>query len=102
MRGIGVLQVEPTDCCNYIVKCASLIIKMAFCSRDPKGFFYLDVFEQLVNNLLEEQVEFDHIIFQWLGDPLVHPKIDSILNMAQILKHQVDIFALIPMELLGY
>ena len=36
-----------------------------------------------MNKLLEEQVDLMHY-FQWLGDPLVHPKIDSILNIPNI------------------
>ena len=91
MRGIGVLQIEPTDYCNLHCKmCKPHHQRWPSIHGIPKGFLSLTFFEQLVNNFLKEHVEFDHIIFQWLGDPLVHPKIDAILTIAQILKHQVN------------
>ncbi len=96
LKGYGVLQIEPTDYCN--LKC-----DMCRPHRDmwseihgiPKGFLALDVWETIVQNFVDDKVEFDHMIFQWLGDPLLHPQIDELLQIAQAnLSQQVQYFRL--------
>ena len=56
----------------------------------PKGFLSVDLWRDIVDGFVKDNVVFDHIIFQWLGDPLFHPKIHQILFEAQRLKGQVD------------
>ena len=84
LKGYGVLQVEPTDHCN-------LQCKMCRPHRDSwseihgvsKGFLSIDLWRKIVDDFVEQRIEFDHIIFQWLGDPLLHPKMDELLCVAQ-------------------
>jgi radical SAM protein with 4Fe4S-binding SPASM domain len=91
MRGVGVLQIEPTDYCNLTCKmCKPHHQQWNTIHGVPKGFLSISVFDSLIDDFLQNHIEFDHIIFQWLGDPLVHPKIDVLLKKAQKLKSNVN------------
>ena len=40
-----------------------------------KGFLKVDTWRQITEDLRRHHIEFDHIIFQWLGDPSLHPQL---------------------------
>ena len=84
LKGYGVLQVEPTDHCNLHCKmCKPHRDKWETIHGIPKGFLSVELWESIVKGFVLDNVEFDHIIFQWLGDPLMHPRIDRLLTIAQ-------------------
>ena len=80
---LGVLQVEPTDQCNLrCTMCAPHHEGWERVHSIPKGNLSIDLWEQILNGFVQDDIRFDHIIFQWLGDPLVHPRIMDLLLMA--------------------
>ena len=90
MHGIGVLQIEPTDYCNLSCQmCKPHHQHWNQIHGIPKGFLSIELFDSIVDGFLMENIEFDHIIFQWLGDPLLHPKIDVLLQKAQRMKQNI-------------
>ena len=83
LKGIGVLQVEPTDHCNLQCKmCAPHYHGWEEIHKTPKGFLDVELWKKLVDDFVEDNVRFDHIIFQWLGDPLIHPRLDDLIFYA--------------------
>ncbi len=82
-RGAGVLQVEPTDHCN---------LKCRMCAPHAEGWDtvhgvakgYLDpvLWEAVLDGLVRDDLSFDHIIFQWLGDPSLHPDLPRLVSAA--------------------
>ena len=56
----------------------------------PKGIFVSVVVGQDGSAFFRGAIEWDHIIFQWLGDPLLHPQLPDLIEMAQVLKDQVN------------
>jgi hypothetical protein len=84
LKGYGVLQVEPTDHCNLQCKmCRPHHDKWDTIHGISKGFLSVKIWENIVKGFVSDDVEFDHIIFQWLGDPLLHPNIDRLISIAQ-------------------
>ena len=84
LKGFGVLQVEPTDYCNLRCKmCRPHRDSWAEIHGVPKGFLSLNLWQKIVDDLARQRVEFDHVIFQWLGDPLLHPNMDKLVAIAQ-------------------
>jgi sulfatase maturation enzyme AslB (radical SAM superfamily) len=85
LKGIGVLQVEPTDQCN--LKCT-----MCAPHRDgweqihgvPKGYLSVPLWKSILEDLAASGHSFDHIIFQWLGDPLLHPQIEDLIAQTAV------------------
>ena len=47
-----------------------------------KGFLAVDTWRHITEDLQRHQVEFDHIIFQWLGDPSLHPQLPKLIELA--------------------
>ena len=94
LTGFGVLQVEPTDQCNLRCRmCAPHFEGWEQIHAVPKGYLSIPLWERIVQQFVEDEVIFDHIIFQWLGDPLLHPQIVDILRIAvQKLSSQVNYF----------
>ena len=91
LSGFGVLQVEPTDHCNLACgMCKPHAEQWAQIHAVPKGFLSVDLWTRVVDSFLEDGVTFDHIIFQWLGDPLFHPRLHEVIQQAQRLKGQVQ------------
>ena len=43
----------------------------------------METYSRLVEGLVADNVHFDHIIFQWLGDPSLHPHLEEMIAMAQ-------------------
>ncbi|MAA80150.1 MAG: hypothetical protein CL916_12925 [Deltaproteobacteria bacterium] len=80
---LGVLQVEPTDQCNLrCTMCAPHYEGWETVHAIPKGNLSVDLWEQILKGFVQDDIRFDHIIFQWLGDPLVHPRALDIMLMA--------------------
>jgi len=47
-----------------------------------KGMLSVGLWEQVVDGLVRDDVHFDHIIFQWLGDPSLHPELPRLIGIA--------------------
>lgn len=78
-----VLQVEPTDLCNLTcTMCAPHHEGWAQIHGVPKGTLDVRRWERIAAGLAAEDCRFDHVIFQWLGDPSLHPELHRILAVA--------------------
>lgn len=78
-----VLQVEPTDLCNLSCSmCAPHHEGWARIHGVPKGILDTARFARIVAGLAAEDCRFDHVIFQWLGDPSLHPELHRLLGLA--------------------
>lgn len=81
--GDGVLQVEPTDHCNLTcTMCAPHHEGWDQIHRIPKGYLDPDLWENILDTLVAEELRFDHLIFQWLGDPSLHPELPRLVGAA--------------------
>lgn len=79
--GDGVLQVEPTDHCNLSCRmCAPHFEGWETVHGVPKGHLDPALWSRIVDGLVEEDLRFDHIIFQWLGDPSLHPALPLLVG----------------------
>lgn len=79
----GVLQIEPTDQCNLRCRmCAPHHEGWEQIHSVPKGTMDMDLYGRIVDGLVADDCRFDHIIFQWLGDPSLHPELPRMLSMA--------------------
>ena len=77
----GVLQIEPTDVCNLSCSmCAPHHDGWEQIHGVPKGRMDLAVYRDVVEAL--EGCRFDHVIFQWLGDPSLHPDLEEMVGLA--------------------
>ncbi len=80
---LGVLQVEPTDQCNLACRmCAPHAEGWDTVHGVPKGLLDPARFDKILDRLVEEDCRFDHVIFQWLGDPSVHPRQEELVARA--------------------
>lgn len=78
-----VLQVEPTDHCNLACRmCAPHFEGWETVHGVPKGHLDPALWERVVQGLVADDQRFDHVIFQWLGDPSVHPELDRLVATA--------------------
>ena len=83
LRDLGVLQIEPTDMCNLRCSmCVPHFEQWDTIHGIPKGYLDVSLWESIVDGFLRDKLCFDHIIFQWLGDPLVHPHIMELISIA--------------------
>jgi len=78
-----VLQIEPTDLCNL----ACPMCTPQICGGDVHeglrpGFMDLDLYGDVVADLARHRFELDHLIFQWLGEPTLHPKLEEMVALA--------------------
>jgi len=48
----------------------------------PKGTMDMNVYRSILDGLVKDDCRFDHIIFQWLGDPSLHPALPEMLQLA--------------------
>ncbi len=79
----GVLQIEPTDMCNLRCKmCAPHAEGWEQIHAVPKGSMDMGLYESIIDGLVRDDCRFDHIIFQWLGDPSLHPQLPRMLQLA--------------------
>lgn len=80
---LGVLQVEPTDHCNLACRmCAPHFEGWAEVHGVPKGFLDPTLWDRVLASLVEDDLRFDHLIFQWLGDPSLHPALHRLVGAA--------------------
>lgn len=78
-----VLQVEPTDHCNLRCRmCAPHHEGWETVHGIPKGYLDPALWERVVAGLARDGQRFDHLIFQWLGDPSLHPELDRLVATA--------------------
>ncbi len=57
----------------------------------PKGFLSREVYESLLHTLVEEDLRFDHLILQWLGDPSLHRDLEWMIGEAsRVLRGRLD------------
>lgn len=85
-----VLQVEPTDHCNLRCRmCAPHHEGWETVHGVPKGYLDPALWERVVDGLCADDVRFDHIIFQWLGDPSLHPELHRLVRAAARLGDRV-------------
>jgi len=84
MRSCGVLQIEPTDFCN--LTCPMCHPQQGFRANLhgdlAKGYMDTDLFRKIVDGIAASDVCFDHLIFQWLGDPSLHPELFGMVRYA--------------------
>ena len=79
----GVLQIEPTDLCNLRCKmCAPHAEGWEQIHAVPKGSMDMALYARILDGLVDDDCRFDHIIFQWLGDPSLHPELPQMLKLA--------------------
>ncbi len=79
----GVLQIEPTDMCNLRCKmCAPHAEGWKQIHAVPKGSMDMRLYESIIDGLVQDNCRFDHIIFQWLGDPSLHPQLPRMIELA--------------------
>lgn len=84
MLAAPVLQVEPTDHCNLsCTMCAPHHEGWAQIHGVPKGTLDTARWARIAEGLAAEDCRFDHIIFQWLGDPSLHPELHRLLEIAR-------------------
>lgn len=83
MLAAPVLQVEPTDHCNLsCAMCAPHHEGWTQIHGVPKGFLDVARFRRIVDGLVADDLRFDHVIFQWLGDPSLHPDLHLLIGTA--------------------
>lgn len=84
-RNCGVLQIEPTDFCN--LTCPMCHPQQGFRPNLHgdllKGYMDVSLFRRIVDGIERSDVCFDHLIFQWLGDPSLHPELFEMLRYAR-------------------
>jgi len=84
LDNFGVLQIEPTDHCNLsCTMCTPHHLRQEQIHGVPKGVMDLGLYRHIVDGLVADDARFDHIIFQWLGDPSLHPGLEDMIAVAQ-------------------
>ncbi len=77
------LQVEPTDHCNLSCRmCAPHHEGWEQVHGVDKGYLDPELWRDVVEGMVSDGVELDHIIFQWLGDPSLHPALHELVGIA--------------------
>jgi hypothetical protein len=83
-RACGVLQIEPTDFCN--LTCPMCHPQQGFRPTLHgdllKGYMDMGLYRRIIFGIAAGGVHFDHVIFQWLGDPSLHPELFTMLDLA--------------------
>ena len=80
----GVLQIEPTDHCNLSCRmCIPHFTGQKEIHGVPKGIMKMETYRRIVDGIVKDKVRFDHVIFQWLGDPSLHPHLEEMIAIAQ-------------------
>ncbi len=79
----GVLQVEPTDHCNLKCRmCAPHFEGWETIHGVPRGTLEPALWARIVDGLVADDLRFDHVIFQWLGDPTLHDALPELVGLA--------------------
>ncbi len=73
----GVLQIEPTDVCNLHCRMCTPQVerKESVHGSHPQGFMPIRLLRRIADDIAGSPVRFDHVIFQWLGEPTLHPNL---------------------------
>ena len=73
----GVLQIEPTDVCNLRCRMCTPQVEANHSVHGSlrKGFMPLSLLQKIARDLATSPVHFEHVIFQWLGEPTLHPEL---------------------------
>ena len=80
----GVLQIEPTDHCNLsCAMCQPHHLGWEQIHGVPKGLMDPGLYRRIVDGLVADGARFDHLIFQWLGEPSIHPGLEEMIAYAQ-------------------
>ncbi len=78
-----VLQIEPTDLCNLLCPMCAPQVCQADVHRGLRpGFMDMDLYRDIILDLRRNAFELDHLIFQWLGEPTLHPDLDRMITFA--------------------
>jgi len=78
-----VLQIEPTDLCNLLCPMCTPQVCQADVHRGLRpGFMDMDLYRSIILDLERNAFELDHLIFQWLGEPTLHPELDGMITFA--------------------
>lgn len=85
------LQIEPTDRCNLACgMCAPHAERWPTVHGVPKGLLDPELHDALLDGLVRDDCRFDHVIYQWLGDPSLHPHLeDFVATAARTLRGRV-------------
>ena len=82
-KGLGVLQVEPTDHCNLSCRmCAPHFEGWETVHGVKKGYLEPSLWVSILDGIVADDLSLDHIIFQWLGDPSLHPALHELVGAA--------------------
>ncbi|MFT5679768.1 MAG: MoaA/NifB/PqqE/SkfB family radical SAM enzyme [Myxococcota bacterium] len=82
-QGLGVLQVEPTDHCNLSCRmCAPHFERWDQVHGVDKGYLDPELWRRVLDGMVADDLRLDHIIFQWLGDPSLHPGLHELVGAA--------------------
>lgn len=86
----GVLQIEPTDHCNLAcAMCAPHAERWETVHGVPKGYLDRTLYARILRGLVADDLRFDHVILQWLGDPSLHPDLEWMIGEAsRVLAHR--------------
>ncbi|MGC6507866.1 MAG: radical SAM/SPASM domain-containing protein [Myxococcota bacterium] len=77
------MQIEPTDHCNLRCQmCTPHAKQWPQIHGISKGYLKVDTWRQITEDFHRHHIEFDHIIFQWLGDPSLHPQLPELVEIA--------------------
>ncbi len=88
LDNFGVLQIEPTDRCNLRCNmCLPHHLGFEQIHGVQKGLMDLGLYRRIIDGLVADDCHFDHLIFQWLGDPSLHPDLEEMLAHAQDRMH---------------
>ena len=92
-------KLSPLTIATCAVKCARRTHSSGLKSMAlTKVFLRVDTWRQITEDLRRHHIEFDHIIFQWLGDPSLHPQLPELVALAvKNIGTQVDYLPLIRM-----
>ena len=78
-----VLQIEPTDLCNLLCPMCAPQVCQADVHRGLRpGFMDMDLYRSIILDIERNAFELDHLIFQWLGEPTLHPELDRMITFA--------------------
>jgi len=83
MRQGTVLQIEPTDLCNLRCPMCSPQVEEGDVHRGLRpGFLDLDLYRAVIDDIAEHRFDLDHLIFQWMGEPTLHPSLEEMVAVA--------------------
>ncbi len=83
MHAGTVLQIEPTDLCNLrCPMCSPQLREGEVHHRLRPGFMDLSLYRRVIDDIADSDLELDHLILQWLGEPTLHPELEEMVALA--------------------